>query len=409
MNRAGRAVRRRRPRLVTRPFLLVAGASLAYFLADGVLLPAVPLYVEGPLRGSDIAVGVSVGAFSVTALVLRPWAGRLGDRRGRRLLMLVGAGVFGASTAAYVLAGSVPAMLGLRLLTGAGEAFFFTGAASAINDLAPEERRGEAVSFFSLALYAGIGAGPLLGEAMVSQGRFAAAWLIAGGLAAVAVALSVMVPETRPEGAGRASTARLIHPAALLPGSALLASVSGMAGFFAFVPLYAPRIGLGGSRFVFLTFSAVVVVIRLFGARIPDVLGPVRASRAAMAISALGLGVTGLWRSPVGLFAGTVVLAIGAALAFPGLMLLAVRGAPASERGAVVGTFTAFVDLGFGAGPAALGFVADVAGYPSVFLTAGLVAVGGFALLLARGRQAEVGRPVPGEAVSTRLPTPPPP
>src|ERR671915_724965 len=134
---------RGRPRLVTPTFVLVGLASLAYFTADGVLIPAVPLYVEGPLGGGDVAVGFSVGAFCVTALLLRPWAGRLGDRRGRRLLMILGGALVGLSVAAYAVATAVPALVAFRLVTGVGEAFFFTGAASVVTDLAPEERRGE--------------------------------------------------------------------------------------------------------------------------------------------------------------------------------------------------------------------------------------------------------------------------
>lgn len=41
---------------------------------------------------------------------------------------------------------SVAVLMALRLIGGAGDAMFFVGGASAINDIAPEERRGEAVS-----------------------------------------------------------------------------------------------------------------------------------------------------------------------------------------------------------------------------------------------------------------------
>jgi MFS family permease len=365
----------------------IAVATLAYFIADGVLLPAVPLYVEGPLGGGDVAVGITVGAFSVTALLLRPWAGRLGDRRGRRLLMVVGAVSVAVSILGYVAARSVPMMVLMRLVTGFGEAFFFTGAASAVNDLAPEERRGEAVSFFSLALYTGLGVGPLIGEALIEGPGFTAAWLVTAGFALVAVLLALTIPETRPQArAEEAEHRRLIHPAGVLPGTALLASVWGMSGFFAFVPLYALTVGLGGSRFVFVMYAAIVIAIRSLGARIPDRIGPVVASRTALAFSLTGLLTIALWDSPIGLFVGAGIFAVGSALAFPALMMLALRGAPASQRGAVIGTFTAFVDLGFGVGPATLGFVAESAGYRGLFLTAAGVAAAGFLLLLGRFR-----------------------
>jgi MFS family permease len=378
---------RGRPRLVTPTFVLVGLASLAYFTADGVLIPAVPLYVEGPLGGGDVAVGVSVGAFSATALLLRPWAGRLGDRRGRRLLMILGGALVGLSVAAYAVATAVPALVAFRLVTGVGEAFFFTGAASVVTDLAPEERRGEAVSFFSLALYLGIGIGPMFGEAAIRALGFGVTWLIASGVALFSALLALGIPETRPEVSPDEDVpTRLVHPSALLPGAVLLTSVMGQAGFFAFLPLYAPQVGLGGSRFVFLMYSAIVIAIRSFGARIPDVLGPERCSRISLLFSAAGLAISGTWRSPVGLVVGTAVFAVGSSLAFPALMVLALRGTSARERGAVLGTFTAFVDIAFGLGPASLGFVATAGGYGGVFLAASGIAVVGFTLLFLRTR-----------------------
>ena len=373
---------RRRPRLITTPFLLIAAATLAFFTSAGVTLPAVPLYVDGPLRGSEVAVGLSVGLFSVSALLARPFAGRLGDTRGRRLIMVAGALTVAVSILGYAASSSILALNLFRLLTGVGEAFFFTGAVAAIVDLAPEERRGEAVSFFSLALYLGIGVGPFIGESVIEAFGFTVTWVVTAALSGAAGALAVAVPETRPQTAGPPTRTRLLHPAALLPGTALLASVWGQSGFFAFVPLYAPTLGLAGSRFVFILYSAIVIAIRSFGATIPDRIGAVRASRVSLAFSAAGLTLVALLRSPVGLFVGVSVFAIGSALAFPALVTLALRGTDPAERGVVMGTVGAFVDLAFGIGPATLGLVSAAFGYRGAFLAAAVVACAGLLLVL---------------------------
>jgi MFS family permease len=385
-----------RPQLLTPTFLVVAVATLAYFVADGMLLPAVPLYVEGPLGGGSVAVGIVVGAFSLSALLLRPWAGRLSDRRGRRLLMVAGAGVFAFSVLGYRLAHSVAAMIVMRALTGAGEALFFVGAASAISDLAPDERRGEALSFFSLALYAGIGVGPILGEATIDGSDFSLVWMAAAAIGMVAVLLSIPVPDTRPEGSPSSGPSRLVHRAAVVPGTVLLTVLIGMSGFFAFVPLYVEDVGLEGSRLVFVTFSVVVILIRSLGAKMPDRLGAARSSLAALVCSAAGLLVMGAWGEAAGLFAGTIVFGVGVALATPALMSLAIGSAPASERGWVIGTFTAFIDLGFGLGPVVLGVVAAALGYRGTFLTGAAVAAAGLMLLLsqASSRRANSDREV---------------
>ena len=376
-----------RPRLITPTFLALAAASLAYFTADGILLPALPLYVTGPLGDGNVAVGLSVGAFSISAFLLRPWAGRLADRRGRRLLVLSGAAVFVVSVVGYLAAASTPMLVGLRLLTGVGEALFFVGAFAAIADLAPPERRGEAMSLFSLSLYVGIGVGPFLGEALLSAAGFGAAWFGAAALGTVALVLGFRLPALRPPAGNRPH--RLVDPRGVLPGIVMLASIWGMAGFLAFVPIYALDVGMAASGPVLGLFAGVVVAVRSIGARIPDRLGHGRAIRIALAASAAGLVVIGTVHSPGGLLAGAVVFGLGIALFTPSLMALAVDGIPPAERGSVLGTTSAFLDLAFGLGPASLGFAAAAIGREGTFVAGGAVALVGLAIVVVTG----LGRP----------------
>lgn len=364
-------------------FLLITLATFFYFVSIGALVPTVPRYVEGPLGGSSLAVGLVVGSFAFSAVLLRPLVGRLGDRRGRRILMVGGAAVVGLSSALYVVASSVAVLILLRLALGAGEAAFYVGAASAINDLAPDERRGEALSFFSLALYSGIALGTVVGETVLDLAHYDAVWMLSAASGLAAAFLALRVGETRPAGLMPSSDAprRLIHPAGLKPGVILATSVLGLAGFNTFVPLYALQVGMSGSRAVFFTFSAVVLSIRLFGARLPDILGPKRAASAALLVNSLGLFLLVAIPNTKGLFVGAFLFGVGQALAFPALMTLAVVGASPSERGSVVGTFTAFFDFAFGFGAFLLGVVASFAGYRGAFVTSALVSLGGLLLL----------------------------
>jgi MFS family permease len=245
-----RHARRAETTLLTPPFVAVALAALAYFTGDGILIAALPRYVAGPLGGGNIAVGIVVGAFSVSAFFLRPWAGGFGDRRGRRPLMLIGAALFAVSVLGYGLTTDPVTLTALRLVTGAGEALFFVGAVAAFTDLAPPERRGEAMSLASLSLYIGIGAGPLVGEFAIDRFGFTAAWLLAAGAGLVALVLVLRVRETRPDALvadGEPRRNRLVHPAGLVPGIVLLASILGMAGFLAFTPLHALDLGMSGA------------------------------------------------------------------------------------------------------------------------------------------------------------------
>jgi MFS family permease len=380
-------------RLVTPLFLLVTLSTFAYFVSVGALQPTLPRFVEGPLGGDSVAVGVAVGAFSLAAVVVRPLAGRISDAHGRRPLIVWGAASVALATAGHLFVTGLGMLLFLRLVYGVGEAFFFTAAAGVVNDLAPDGRRGEAVSYFSLALYGGLVLGPVLGELVLADGHYARAWILASATAALAAVLGLPVPDTRPDEHSDPAQGlrRFVHPAALLPGTVLATSMWGLGGYFTFVPLYSLELGLPGSRAVLATFSGIVLAIRGFGARIPDRLGPRRSARSALTLQAGGLLVMALWGDQVGLFAGTIVFAIGQALSFPALMTIAIDGAPASERGAVVGTFTAFFDLAFGLGAVSLGAVAAASGYRGAFAGGALVAGLGLALMLARAQRLRTG------------------
>ncbi len=393
---------RAQEKVISPVFLLVTFSTFAYFLAVGAIIPILPRFVEGPLSGGSVAVGLSVGAFGLTAVILRPWAGRISDRRGRRLLIMFGGLSVGVCIFGYALTDELWSLTALRLVTGIGEAAFYVGVASVVNDLAPDERRGEALSYFSLALFSGLAVGPIVGETLLEASGFDAVWYTIGTSSVIAGLAGLFVPDTRPPGTEDTRYNRLLHPAALRPGTILASHIWSLATFSSFVPLYALQLGMSGSRFVFVVHSAIILSIRLFGARLPDVLGPQRAGTAALLSTMTGLGVMALWASPVGLFVATGIFSIGHALAFPAMMTLAVRGAPAAERGAVVGTFTSFFDAAFGIGAISAGTIASVLGYRGAFAGAALVALGGLALLTGYARSGSMAGPGAADAVAAR-------
>ena len=371
------------------PFALTFTASFFVFLAIGMLLPVLPLYARGPLGVGDVGVGLAVGMSSPMALVAQPFAGRIGDRHGRRILMVSGALLMAIAVAGYTFADTLAVLIALRLVTGVGEALVFVGSGTIVADIAPFDRRGEAVSIYTIGFWGGLALGPIAGEALLGDDRFDLVWLTAAACAVIAAFVGLAIPETRPE-TTEPSSGKLLHPAALRPGLVLVAAVLGFAGFYTFLALYAREIGLDGVGSVFLLLAAVIVGIRIVGRRLPDRLGPRRASSLALVLLAIGLTIVGLWNTQTGLFVGATVFAVGQALAFPSLMTLAVENAPPADRSSVVGTFTAFADVGFAVGAVSLGAVADAAGYDGVFLAAAAASLAGLFVLARMPRSVAV-------------------
>lgn len=373
-----------RTSLVTGPFVRVMLANFGYFLSLGTINPVLGPFVRGPLGGSDVAVGVALASFTVTALVLRPFSGRLGDRRGRHLPILAGLIIHAVAMLGLILASSLVHVVVLRLVTGIGEALFFVGASTAAQDLAPDHRRGEAASYFSLSLFAGLGVGPWLGEWLVDIHGYRAAFAAAAAAATFGAIVATTVRDTRADDESP-GFGKLIHPASLRPGAILGCAIWGLAAFQGFVPLYARfDLGMSGARTALLANTLTIFLFRSVGAKLPDRLGPRLAARISLVCTPAALAIIGLWAEPTGLYIGAVLLGVGQSMAFPALMTIAVNNAPASERGAVMGTFTAFFDLSFGMGSLVLGFVAHAAGYSAVFLTAtGVASIGFLQMMLA--------------------------
>ena len=369
----------RSDRLFTRAFVTLTLSELAYFTSAGLIIGVTPFFVTGPVGGDEAGLGLVAASFAMTALLLRPYAGRIADRRGRRPLLVAGATLVAVVMLAHLLTTNLVALVALRLLLGVAEAFYFVAAIAALVDLAPRDRTGEAISVNSLALYLGLALGPLLGQLLLDRGGFGAAWIGGSLLAAAATALAFRVPETATTATpgSEREGAPLIHRAAIGPGLALFTGVAAMSAFLLLAGPHAEANGLEGWSLTFLLFGSIVVGLRLAFARLPDRVAPMRLASAALALCATGLVTMAVWGGVAGLLAGTALLAAGVAFMTPALFAATFERVAPAERGSASGTTTLFIDLGFGGGPVVAGLVAAGAGVPAAFAVAGAVALAG--------------------------------
>jgi len=394
-------------RLITKPFVAVTVVTAAFFVYVGMLVPILPTFIEDELGGGELGVGASVAVFALTAIAARPWIARLIDRFGRRTVMQVGALLAAGAGFATVLATSLGPLLVLRGIGGVGEAALFVAAATLVADLAPPARRAEAASYFSVAVFGGLGIGPILGELVVGDGRYHAAFGVAGAFAALAAVLAVGVPSglerlgddtdslDQPAPGGRRA---LLHPAALGPGLVLAAGIGAFAVFSAFVPEHSRSVGLPGSGGLFAVYSVVCLVLRLTGARLPERLGPRRSVTIALCSTATSLSLLAAVPRPWALWAAAALIGVGQAFLYPSLMALTVNRVGERERAVALGSFTMFFDVGTVAGGLALGAVAEQFGKRAAFAGGVALAACGIWLLWTRVTAAGPARSVDVEA-----------
>ncbi len=374
---------------------LLYAATLCNFTAFGAYFAAIQLYVEDDLGASRSSVGLAVGAFSLSALLVRPFIGRGIDARGRRPFLLAALALLALTSLGFLVAGSVPAVVGLRLLQGVAGGTFYTTAAAVATDLAPVERRASAIARFSLFLYGGFALGPVGAEWIIGAAGFAPVWLAAAALGATGVVCVALLPETGAHSiAVRAELGparpRLLHPAAVGPGLVLLTTGMGYASITGFSSLYGRSIGLDDPGLLYATFAVTIIGVRLVAGRLADSIGRVAVALPGLALAALGLGVLALVQEPAFAYVGVAAFGVGFALIFPALMAFTVDRVPDHERGEALGSFTAFMDVGTGLGAYLIGTIADRFGFGWAYGTPALLCVAGAGLLVslaARSRQ----------------------
>jgi MFS family permease len=366
-------------RLITPQILIVIAIAFCTYLGFGMVTVTLPHLVVTKFHGGSLAVGIIVGIYSFSAVLARPSAGRMGNLRGRRWLMVGGCLIIWAS---FSLMPVAPALVGvaiLRLTTGFGEGMFYIGSATLVTDMVPAHRRAEAVGYYSVALYLGSGLGPVIGHYLYVNAGIPTTFLVAGALAATAAALSTRLPPGKPD-LGGVERQPLLNRGAVIPGSVLFLGIMGLVSFQAYVPLYSGQLHMNGPQYVFLLYSSVVCGTRLLGARLHRV-SPLRIGTLAIALISCGLGLMAAVATPIALYVGAAIFAAGVAMQFPALMGLALSRTKDHERAAVVGTYTAFMDLAQGVGGFVLGVPAALAGYRASFGTAAIFALSGLGLL----------------------------
>jgi MFS family permease len=367
-----------------RPGLRFAGIFAVTFCgltAVGCVLPVLPRYVRGPLHEGDLAVGIVIGCYAITGLLLRPIAGRLADRRGRKPTVLVGALLVGASGLLYLPSLGLAGLIVARLVLGAGEGSLYTAGSAWVVDLAPAARRGRVLGLYGLAVWGGLSVGPLAGELLLEAGGYRAVWLFAAGLPLLGALIAARVPDPF-EPIAHSEPHPLIAPEAIRPGLAVALASIGYAAVAAFIVLHLEARGIGHGATVFAAFAAMIVLTRLLVGDLPDRVGAAPVAIGATLAEAVGLLVIAVAHSlPVALAGG---LAMGAAFSLlnPSLMLIAVNRVSESARGAAMGTFTAFFDAGVGFGAPLAGLTAALTDYEGAFLLAAAISVGSAVLIL---------------------------
>src|SRR3984957_19916250 len=139
---------------------LTSVASFMVSLDTQVVATALPV-IRVQLHASLAALEWTVNAYTLSFAVLLLTGAALGERLGRRRMLVAGLGLFTAASAACALAPDAGVLIAARAVQGAGAALMLPLALSLLTAAFPPERRAWAIGIFSGVTGLGVMGGPV--------------------------------------------------------------------------------------------------------------------------------------------------------------------------------------------------------------------------------------------------------
>jgi EmrB/QacA subfamily drug resistance transporter len=224
---------------------------LAVTMDNTILNVALPT-ISRQLSASGSQLQWIVDAYIVVFAGLLLISGTLGDRLGRRKLLMAGLAVFGLASMATLLVTSADELIAIRGVMGLGGALLMPATLSLITNLFSEAERPRAVATWAAVAGVGMVVGPIVGGALLEVFSWNAIFLINVPVVLIGLAGTILlIPESRDE-----------HPDRLDPIGAVL-SVAGLATLVYGI-IEAPGAGWSAPE-TFLRIGAGLGLILVFG------------------------------------------------------------------------------------------------------------------------------------------------
>lgn len=365
----------------TKSFINISISTFFLFLVFYGLLTYMPIYVINDLGGTAAQGGLAVSVFLISAIIMRFIAGLILDKFGKRKMLVLSALIFMISVFFYVFIGGFAALLILRFFQGMWFSLFTTVAGAIAADIVPPERRGEGLGYYAIAMNLAVVAGPFL---VLTLQQFVSADIVFIVLSLIMAVgflcvLFVKVEETPvvKKVKRKLQFSDFVERKALPIASVGLLISFAYASILAFISIYAETLGLiQTASFFFVVYAVAMLLVRPFTGRLFDSIGPDIVIIPSCIIFAIGLVTLSFTQTPWMLLLSGALIGLGYGTLLPSFQTLAIQAAHRERSAYATGTFFALYDSGIAIGSVALGAIAGLMGYSSLYLLLGVFVLG---------------------------------
>lgn len=313
--------------------------------------------------------------------------------------MIYSAAAFFIGTLFYPFVTNIWALFILRIIHGITFGIITTVKGTICAEIIPDSRRGEGLSWFSLAMGLAMVIGPVIGLNLANIGAYNTAYILCIVISAVNIFLSFIIRVPQQELPVKASKTNkrfnfndLVDKKAAPFALVIFLLACAYSGIASFLALYAQEINLvkAASTF-FILYAGLMFVFRPFTGVWADRYGANKIVYPCIVLFAIGMVMLSLPQTAVIMIMAGAIIGIGYGSVTPILQTQIISSVEKHRVGIANSLFFNSMDLGMAIGAFVLGIAAKSFGFSSVFISGiVLIVVGGFAYFaLASGKNKE--------------------
>ena len=380
-------------KLWTLPFIIIIlisfFASLSYFLIQ-TLVTSYALSFGAELA----AAGSAVGAFSIAAMVIRPFSGFFADRLNKKILLAVTTAMMGLALILYNFCHSVGMLFFIRIFHGIAFGVNGTVNIALAVEYIPKSRTGEGLGYYGVGQVASQIIGPPLGLALKNLIGFNLLFIGDAAFTVAAAAAFFLIFKYK-ETEKKSLNLRELFPhkegenwAKEIIGSLIAVECifyALMGGLFSmgnsivhgFLVVLGETKSIDGISYFFTVNAIMLFVLRMTVGKMLDRTKLLIVVVASMATSAVAFSLVGWSGTLVPILAGAVIKAFGNVGGQVSLQSACVKKVDAARVGVATSTYYIGADIGNGFGPVWGGIVAEKHGVASPFLVMAVIFLAG--------------------------------
>ncbi|MCB9283492.1 MAG: MFS transporter [Lewinellaceae bacterium] len=352
-----------------------------------MILPELPAYLTS-LGGAEFK-GLIIALFTLTAGLSRPFSGKLTDTVGRVPVMIFGTLVCVICSLLYPLLTTVAGFLLLRFFHGLSTGFKPTAATAYVADMAPAERRGEALGILSISMNTGATMAPALGSWIAKISSLNTLFLVSSGFALVSILILLGLQETLADKKPfhfrllLLSKKEVIEPSALGPAVVTVMIYLGYGAILTVIPDQSDFLGLSNKGWFYSVFTLFSLASRFFAGKVSDRHGRVPVLKVGLGLLVVSLIWMGTAQTGLILLLASGAMGFANGILGPALFAWTIDRSADEHRGRAVGTVYIALELGIGLGALLSAWLYDSQPihFARTFIILGALTLGGLIFL----------------------------